>query len=212
MTTRSTTAEHQPASALDLLASIEGRRTVDLTLLRPDPIARHVIEELLEAANWAPSHGQTEPWRFAVFTGTGREQLSRALATSAALLKGESTPDPAALEAQIARQQLAPVWMVVAAEPAVKPRMPLYEEQWATACAVQNLLLAARSRGIGSKWISNLPSLHPNTARTLGFSETASMMGMLYLGYVQGDETHWPAGKRRPVADKVRWHGDSGAQ
>jgi nitroreductase len=190
---------------LDLLSTIRTRRTVDLTALKPDPIPRAVIEGLLDAANWAPSHGQTEPWRFVVFTGAGRAILSRTLATSLALLKGQDAPDPEVLKAQLARQQLAPVWMVVAAEPSEKPRMPLHEEQWAVACAVQNLMLAARSRGIGSKWISNPPSLHPHTASSLGFAEGASMMGMLYLGYVQDDPAHWPTGKRRPVSEKVRW-------
>ena len=70
------------------------------------------------------------------------------------------------------------------------------------ACAVQTLMLAARSVGLASKWISNAPSLHPNTARALGFAETASMMGIIALGYIDGE---WPVGERRPIADKVRW-------
>ncbi|WP_407572449.1 nitroreductase [Deinococcus altitudinis] len=194
-----------PVLPLDLLTTIQERRTVDLSALKPDPIPRPVLEGLLEAANWAPSHGQTEPWRFVVFTGAGRATLARTLSTSLVLLKGQTEPDPETLKMQLARQQLAPVWMVVAAEPSEKPRMPLYEEQWAVACAVQNLMLAARSQGIGSKWISNPPSLHPNTASSLGFAEGAIMMGMLYLGYVRDDPADWPAGKRRPVREKVRW-------
>ena len=201
-----TTLTDQP---LDLLTSIRMRRTVDLTLLKPDPLPREVLLRLLDAANWAPSHGQTEPWRFAVFTGTGRSRLSDALATSMALLKGQEQPDPEALRLQRAKQALAPVWLAIAVEPAAKPRMPLHEEQWAVVCAVQNLMLAARSLGIGSKWISNPPSLHPNTASTLGFAPGASMMGLLYLGYVQDDPagqgSQWPAGKRRPISEKVQW-------
>ena len=27
---------------------------------------RSVLEQMLEAANWAPTHGRTEPWRFVV--------------------------------------------------------------------------------------------------------------------------------------------------
>ena len=36
---------------------------------RGAPVPRRVIERALEAANWAPTHGKTEPWRFAVFMG-----------------------------------------------------------------------------------------------------------------------------------------------
>src|ERR1051326_6502439 len=42
-------------------------------------IERGVIERVLEAANWAPSHGQTEPWRFIVFEGEARRALAEAV-------------------------------------------------------------------------------------------------------------------------------------
>ncbi len=192
---------------LSLHDSVRERRTVDLVNLSAVPVAPPVIERVLEAANWAPSHGQTEPWRFAVFTGEARMRLSEALATSLALLKGEPQADPEVLRLQQGRQRLAPVWIAVAVEPAVQPRMPLHEEQWAVACAVQNLMLTARSLGLASKWISNPPSLHDATRAALGFGERASMMGVLYLGYPR-DEGSWPAGKRRPLAEKVRYFTD----
>lgn len=185
-----------------VLTTIRERRTVDLAALKPDSIPHDLLLTLLEAANWAPSHGRTEPWRFVVFTGAGREHLADTLATSLARLKGETHPDPEALRAQWERQNLAPVWLIVAAEPAEKPRMPPHEEQWAVACAVQNLLLAARAHGLGGKWITNPPSLHEHTRQSLGFSERAHMMGLIYLGYPAGE---WPRGERRPVGEKVRW-------
>ncbi|SMB94674.1 nitroreductase family protein [Deinococcus hopiensis] len=186
----------------NLLATFQARRTVDLAALRPDPIPHGTVLRLLEAANWAPSHGRTEPWRFAVFTGEGRRVLSDALATSLALIKGEPQADPEVVRAQRERQLLAPVWLAVAAEPAEKPKMPLHEEQWATVCAVQNLLLAARALGIASKWITNAPSMHEHTRKRLHFSERAHMMGLIYLGYPAGE---WPQGERRAVEEKVRW-------
>ena len=188
--------------APDLPTAVRERRTLDLTALKPDPIPRETLLTLLDAANWAPSHGRTEPWRFVVFTGEGRRVLSDALATSLARMRGEPEADPEVLRAQRERQLLAPVWIAVAAQPAEKPRMPLHEEQWATVCAVQNLLLAARALGIGGKWITNAPSMHAHTRAALGFGEGAHMMGMLYLGYPAGE---WPRGERRPVAEKVRW-------
>ncbi len=29
-------------------------------------VSQEEVTQLLEAANWAPTHGKTEPWRFAV--------------------------------------------------------------------------------------------------------------------------------------------------
>src|SRR5206468_9918032 len=35
-----------------------------------------IIWNILENATWAPNHGQTEPWRFVVFSGEGRKKLA----------------------------------------------------------------------------------------------------------------------------------------
>ncbi|WP_216324329.1 nitroreductase family protein [Deinococcus aestuarii] len=183
-----------------VLHAIRHRRTADLKDLSPAPVPRATLHALFEAANWAPSHGRTEPWRLIVFTGAGRARLSGALNASAGLLNPALTEE--ARQGQRDRQNLAPVWIAVAAEPSVRPRMPLHEEQWATVCAVHNLLLAATAHGLVGKWITNAPSLHPNTARLLGFPGEASMVGVVYLGFPRAD---WPLGTRRPVEDKVRW-------
>ena len=53
-------------------SAILNRRSMGLSRLKPDPVDHALIEQMLEAANWAPSHGDTEPWRFTVFAGEGR--------------------------------------------------------------------------------------------------------------------------------------------
>src|SRR5215218_415017 len=35
-----------------------------------------IVQEILINATWAPNHGQTEPWRFVVFTDKGLEKLA----------------------------------------------------------------------------------------------------------------------------------------
>ncbi|MEZ4885267.1 MAG: nitroreductase family protein [Chitinophagales bacterium] len=34
-----------------------------------------MIENLLENANWAPTHSMNEPWRFKIFAGEARQKL-----------------------------------------------------------------------------------------------------------------------------------------
>ncbi len=36
---------------------------------------RERIEQLLEAANWAPTHGKTEPWRWVVLSEDGLQDM-----------------------------------------------------------------------------------------------------------------------------------------
>lgn len=36
---------------------------------------RNIVEQILEAANWAPTHGRTEPWRFVVLSPTALQEM-----------------------------------------------------------------------------------------------------------------------------------------
>src|ERR1700752_1449801 len=61
-------------------------------------IPREWIEELLDAAHWAPNHKLTHPWRFHVFSGEGRERLvgaRQAAVRWAAEKKGEEASEEA---------------------------------------------------------------------------------------------------------------------
>jgi nitroreductase len=49
-----------------LLTLIRSRRSI--RRYRPDPVPRETIERLLEAAMWAPSAHNRQPWRVAVIT------------------------------------------------------------------------------------------------------------------------------------------------
>src|SRR3954452_6434382 len=61
-----------------LLETIVSRRSI--RRYRPDPVARDLIESLLQAAIWAPSAHNRQPWRFAVVDSAERkEELARAM-------------------------------------------------------------------------------------------------------------------------------------
>ena len=62
----------------DVQAAIRTRRSFSLKELSPEPINLELIAAVLEAANWAPSHGKTEPWRFVVYRGDARQLVSQA--------------------------------------------------------------------------------------------------------------------------------------
>ena len=54
-----------PSAELAMLL-IKARRSVKPKDMNASIVAKTDIEAMLEAANWAPSHGLTEPWRFVV--------------------------------------------------------------------------------------------------------------------------------------------------
>ncbi len=182
--------------------ALRERRSIKLKHLRPDPVPLDVVGQMLEAANWAPNHGRTEPWRFVVFTGEGRRRLGEAFGEA----YRRSTPperfDPAGYTAQRDKVWGAPVWIAIGMVPGLNPKIPEFEDTIAVGCAVHNMQLVACAHGLGSQWTSGLTALHPHTAEVVGFEPPTRLLGFLYIGYPAVD---WPRGERGPIADKVRW-------
>ena len=55
---------------------IRNRRSVFPKMYNGKKVSKAIIEQVLENANWAPTHKLTEPWRFKVFRGKGLNKLS----------------------------------------------------------------------------------------------------------------------------------------
>lgn len=182
----------RPIDAQNLLAAIRHRRTIKPKGLKPDPVDAHLVEQVLDAARWAPCHGMTQPWRFTVFTGEGRRELERAM--------DEAAPGTGA------RVWNAPVWIIIAMEPGRKPdgsrAMPEVEEICAVACAVQNMHLAASALGLGAMWSTGQAFMVPTVQRLAGVEGDARMLGMFIMGW---PAVEWPAAVRKEVAEFTRW-------
>lgn len=183
------------ATPAELLKTVRSRRSVGVGRQKPDSVDRAIIEQMLEAANWAPSHGRTEPWRFTVFMGSGRDKLVEILG---------QLDEP--LESVQQRIYSSPVWIAIVVCPKLnddgQPKMPFEEEELAVACAVQNLHLAATSFGLVGKWTTKGTMVHHETARALGYEPPSKLIGFFCCGYPAGA---WPEGARQPIYDKVTW-------
>lgn len=188
-----------PQAALDM---IRQRRSFGLKDLKPDPVQRDIIEQLLEAAQWAPNHGHTEPWRFTVYMGDGRRELGETFAEAYQLGTPPARFDLAAQTTQRGRVWLAPVWISVGMLPGTNPKIPEIEEILALGTAAQNMMLLATAFGLGSKWTSGLTATHPHTAAFVGLIPPARLLGFLYVGW---PAITWPKGQRTDLISKVRW-------
>ena len=196
-----------PATVEALYAAIAHRRSLGVARLRPDPVEPRVIQRALEAADWAPSHGDTEPWRFTVYTGESRRALGEAFA-EAYRLDAEREGDfrQNSFEGQRERGFDAPVWISLGVAPALRPdgtlRMSELDEAMAVACAVQNLHLVASAQGLAGMWLSKGVLVHPHVTAFVGLTPPARLLGFFVLGW---PKVAWPVGERRPLAEKVRW-------
>jgi nitroreductase len=187
-------------NATQLFEAIRHRRSFGLKELSPEPVADDLVQQVLEAANWAPSHGKTEPWRFVIYRGDARQALSDAFGSAFRLLNPETPAGSAGEQAQRERVWQAPVWIALGMQPS--PRMPEWEELIAFGSAVQNAQLMASALGLASKWTSGACAMHESVARAVGFTPETHLYGFLYLGR---PATTWPEGTRRPLAEKIQW-------
>jgi len=145
--------------------------------LRPEPLPDEKIDALLEAAGWAPSAHNSQPWRFAlVRSADARRALAEAMgARFQADLLADGLPAPdAARRVAASRQRLlgAPLLIVACLAPAdlhVYPDAARQQAEWtlgvqSVAAAIQNLLLAADALGLGAGWMC-APLFCPDVVR-----------------------------------------------
>ncbi|MBC8143627.1 MAG: nitroreductase [Armatimonadetes bacterium] len=191
-----------------LLAAIKNRRSRGVARLRPDSVPQALIAQALDAADWAPSHGETEPWRFVVYTGAARIALGEAFA-EAYRRDAEADGDfkQSSFDAQRERTHNVPVWISIGMQPATDAsgamKMTVEEEQMAVACAVQNLHLVACAEGLAGMWLSKGVFRDPGVARFVGLTEPhGRLLGFFVLGFPANPA---PNGERRPLHEKVRW-------
>jgi nitroreductase len=149
--------------------------------IKPDPVARELIEKLLAAAVQAPNHYKVRPWRFVVLTGAGRERLGEVFARSFAA-KFPQAP-ATALDKERARPLRAPVLIAVGVDKPGEPKILEMENICAAAAAVENLLLAAQALGLAAKWRTGEDVRNPLVKQFLGFAPDQELIALIYLGY-----------------------------
>jgi nitroreductase len=182
---------------------IRQRRTVKPVLMNGKKIPDGVIRELLALADWAPTHAHTEPWYFVVYAGDGVRLFCR---DHAELYRLNTPPDrftTAAYEKLDAMGKSASHVIALCMKRGDNPKIPEQEELAATACAAQNILLAAAARGLAVYWGTGGMTYHPSMQEYLGLAESDKIIGFLYLGYADG--ARGPGQRIKPMAEKVRW-------
>ncbi|HWJ62046.1 MAG TPA: nitroreductase [Acidimicrobiales bacterium] len=159
---------------------IRSRRT-SLQMDPEDPVPDELISLLIELATWAPNHKRTWPWRFTVITGAARHRLGEALAVVAPDL-GVPPDKVAKLRTKYARSPaVVLVWVKVDPQP-VRAK----EDRDAVAAAVQNLLLAATSFGLGNYWATVPEVLEDCVRRFAHLDDEHDLVALVYLGWPTG--------------------------
>lgn len=158
-----------------VLQVIRARRSI--RRYRAEPVPPALVEAVLDAARWAPSAHNRQPWRFAVLRDPApKERLAAAMGArlrADRLAGGDAVDD---VERDVARSHArittAPVVIVVCLTLADMDAYPDARRAEAertmavqsTAATVQTLLLAAHAIGLGACWMC-APLFCPDAVR-----------------------------------------------
>ncbi|ARS35631.1 nitroreductase family protein [Pontibacter actiniarum] len=182
---------------------VETRRTTKPLKMNGERIPDEQVEQLLRLADWAPTHGHTEPWRFIVYTG---EAATGFCQQHAELYKQNIAPDKYQqdkYEKLLHMGDKASHILVAYMQRGNLPKIPALEEIAAVSCAIQNVLLGATALGLASYWGSGGMAYHPSMKEHLQLREEDQVLGIIYLGY--GDNASGEGKRVTPLADKVVW-------
>lgn len=190
--------------------------------LKPDPIPADVLERVLQAAAWAPTGGNMQPWKVIVVRSPERKRaladiygpewhtytgFSRRRAEKAGMV-GEEL---AAMERTLAAGDYladhlaeAPVLLLFIADPA---KMAITDKNLdrismvgggSVYTAVQNTMLACRAEGLGC----TLTTLHcirePEVKAALDIPEDWATLALVPIGYPVG-KGHGPISRQPPA-------------
>ena len=179
---------------------IRNRRSVFPKMYNGKKVSKEIIEQVLENANWAPTHRLTEPWRFKVFREKGLNKLSDELVK----IYNEITPPENQTDRKREKIKTNPLKsdtvIAICMQRDPEESIPEWEEIAAVACAVQNMMLTCSAYNVGCYWSSPKTIYHIDQFLKLNKGEIC--LGFMYIGNY--DEQEFTV-KRTPIKEKVNW-------
>ena len=163
---------------MELFEAIKQRRTIHS--FSKQKVPREVIERSIVAANFAPCHRRTFPWRFTIL-GINKRELLFQLQLS--LKFGDKPIDEFNLQ-KIKDKILNPSHLLVTTQVCSDNPVQKLEDYAACACAIQNLSLSLVADGVGYKWSTGKITKDLNTYQIAEIDPSKEeIIGFIWIGY-----------------------------
>jgi len=188
---------------MDIFTAIKERRSCRKFL--PDPVDEEIIQKILEAAAWAPSPLNLQPWEFIVITNLDLKNKIHAEAIRCKTWALEKSGWNWIGGYKVDFLTAAPVIIAVTGDPK-KSGVDMFMEggatgyQHACAAAIQNMLLAAHSLGLGGIWFTFFD--REAMGKALGIHAEKTLIALICLGSPDGEPTAMP---RKDVKGKTTY-------
>ena len=177
-----------------LLELVKKRRSI--RKFKPEPIPDEYVDKIIEAARWAPSGANSQPWEFIVVKKQElRDRIIELIKEQTELTrKMEATREPELrFRWQAAGYGRAPVFIILGGDTRTKNAYPLNTTMQrggsifnsSLASAFLYMQLAATSLGLGAQWVSAIsyPYVQSFTKELLGVPTELEFYDMMAVGY-----------------------------
>lgn len=182
---------------------IRNRRSVFPKDYTGEKVDDAIIHQMLENANWAPTHKFTEPWRFMVFTGDGLKQLGSIQADLyEKKSKAEGTFDETKYNNLFNKPLESSHIILVYMKRDERKSVPEVEELGATFMAVQNMHLTASALGVGAYLSTGGVTFYKEANEAFGLSAEDKIVGFFHVGIPKRTNL---VSRRNPVEEKTVW-------
>ncbi len=164
--------------SLSVEEAIRGRRSIKM--FNGQPVDREDLMEIIDIAVWAPNHGNRQPWRIVLASGSELDELKD-------LIREYAVPDWKELSEEVLAKKMqkfvtpgAYAFVIVPQDVRQKER---YEDFAAASGFIQNIQLLAWDRGIGACWKTPNWIDNPKFRDALGVKPEERIISMLQFGY-----------------------------
>ena len=196
-----------------LLELVKKRRSI--RSFKPDPIPDEYVDKIIEAARWAPSGANSQPWEFIVVK---KQELKDSIVKlyeeySSLAHRMELSREPEERFPSYVKPPqrspgfaVAPVFIIICGDPRTKDAYPLsahfdkgqqiFASGLASACLYMHL--AATALGLGSQWVTATahPFVQSQIKALLGIPRELEIYDTMAVGYSDSEP------KPRPVRAK----------
>ena len=178
--------------------------------LKPDPVPQDLIERVIYAATRASSPGNSQQWDFIVVRNPAAKRKIRDLLASRFKsmraempTTGQSTSRIAAAIHLAETLNEVPAIIFVCGPVTYPPNAPMEQFVWSALYpAAQNLIVAARSLGLGTTFTTFQMFMESELRELLGIPKEIKFGVMIPIGWPQND---FVKVKRKPVPSVIHW-------
>jgi nitroreductase len=190
-----------------ILQAIKNRRSI--RKYKKQDVPKDKLMKVLEAANWAPSNGNSQPWNFIVTKGEYVDKVCKVFNDWASDYIPNAPYIPQEKKAVMLEYAKdfggAPVHIIVTYK-TDPDEINTEEALMAASAAIQNLCLAAVEQGLGTVWIAGHTAHSSETRAILGIDQDQKIAGIIPIGFPDMDPP--PPEREDPeLVKKVKWLG-----